>query len=179
MEPNRFFFKLIAIFLQYVLLIAILFPLIYLAQLLKYNFKADEIYLLKILFLAIAIAMPFAVANAFSFANYEKMEITSYLKSKQIHKVAVADSVENLTKTIQQNLVKEPFWTLITQSDNSLVYKVKSLMVSDKVTIQFKPQNNNQTELVIESKPILSFIFLDFARNYRNILKVLLSSKTT
>ena len=88
MEPNRFFFKLIAIFLQYVLLIAILFPLIYLAQLLKYNFKADEIYLLKILFLAIAIAMPFAVANAFSFANYEKMEITNYLKAKQKHKVS-------------------------------------------------------------------------------------------
>jgi hypothetical protein len=179
MEPNRFFFKLIAIFLQYVLLIAIIFPLIYLAQLLKYNFKADEIYLLKILFMAIAIAMPFAVANAFSFANYEKMEITNYLKAKQKHKVAVADSSENLTKTIKQNLDKEPFWTLINQSDNSLVYKVKSLMISDQVTIQFKPQNNNQTELVIESKPVLSFIFLDFARNYRNILKVLLSSKTT
>jgi len=178
MEPNRFFFKLTAIFLQYLLLVAIFFPVIYLAQLVKYNFKADEIYLLKIVFLAIALALPFAVANAFSFANYERMEISSYLKSKQIHEVAVEISADDLAKNIQQNISKEPFWTLQSKNDNTLIYNAKSLMVSDRVTIQFKSQNNNQTKLVIESKPIFSFLFLDFGRNYRNILKVLLASKT-
>jgi len=176
MEPNRFIFKLVAICLQYLLLIAIFFPLVFTTQLMKFNFSTAEIVFVKVLFLAIALALPFAIANAFSFAKFEKMELQYYLKSTQVHKVVVQKSVAQLLNNTLENLSEKPFWTLISQSENSLTYSVKNLILTDLVSLNLKEIAENKTELTLKSKPIQSIIFLDFGRNYRNILNVLMAA---
>lgn len=179
MEPKRFLFKLTAIFLQYILLIIVFLPLVFLAQLLKYNFKMEEILFLKVLFLAIAFAMPFVVANAFAYANYEKMEIDYYLKPNQTHTVTVVGTPESVKATIEGNIQKLPLWVPIQNQSDLLGYKIKNLILNDTLTVSLKPKGETHTELIINSKPVVGFVFLDFARNYRNILTLLTASQPT
>ncbi len=177
MEPNRFLFKLTAIFLQYFLIILVFIPLVYLSHLIKYNFKTQDIVLIRVLFFAVAFAMPFVVANAFSFANFDRMDLKYYLKSKQTHKVIIENNAGNLLINTIENLSIKPFWKLINQTENSASFRVKNLILTDEVTFSFDTISENKTELSITSKPCQSYIFLDFGRNYRNILSVLLATK--
>ena len=179
MEPNRFLFKLTAIFLQYFLLILIFIPLIYIAQLLKYKFNTEQIAFIRILFFAVAFAMPFVVANAFSFANFDKMDIQYYLKSKPRHRVIIEKDASSVLKNTIENLSAKPFWKLKSQTENSANFIVKNLILTDDVTIKTEPLSDKKTEFTITSKPRQSFIFLDFGRNYRNILTVLMATKPT
>lgn len=179
MEPNRFFFKLTAIFLQYFLVILIFIPIIYFAQLLKYKFNNDEIAFIRVLFFAIALAMPFVVANAFAFANFDKMDLRYYLKSKPRHTVIIEKNSSELIKYTIENLSKKPFWKLIESTDSSAKFIVKNLILTDEVKFNAQTTGDNKTELTITSSPRQSYIFLDFGRNYRNILTVLLATKSS
>ena len=177
MEPNRFLFKLVAIFLQYILLIILFLPIIYLFHLLKYKFNTEEIYFIRILFFAIAFAMPFVVANAFSFAKYEQNDLTYYLKSKQHHRVIIKKNAKELLVNTINNLKHTPFWTLTNESENSASFIKKNLLLKDELLIKTNPISETETELYISSKPLIGFIFLDFARNYQNIVDVLLATQ--
>jgi hypothetical protein len=177
MEPNRFLFKLVAILLQYVFVVIIFIPIVYFFHLLKYKFNAEDIYFIRILFFAIAFALPFVVANAFSFANYEKNDLTYYLKSHQKHAVLIQRNSHELLATTINHLTKLPFWKLVNQDTDSATFIKKNLILKDELLIKTKPLSDQQTELIITSKPKIGFIFLDFARNYQNIVEVLLATK--
>ena len=177
MEPNRFFFKLTALFLQYFLMILVLLPFIYFWQLSKAHFHPEEVYIPKILFLAIAIAMPFVVANAFAFAKFENLDLPFYLKASQEHAVVIHEKPEIILQRLKANLAQKPFWILKSEQDNSLVYDVKSIILTDRLRVEFKAMDPDSTALRILSKPRMGFIFLDYGRNYRNILKLLLATK--
>jgi len=177
MEPNRFLFKLTAIILQYILVALIFIPIVYAFQLLKYSFKTEEIEFIRVLFFAVALSMPFTVANAFSFAKFEKIDMAYYLKSNQKHSAFIDLNPSEALENIRTNLSKKDFWKLKSQTENSLNFRVKNLVLTDKVSIVIKPYLNNQTEITINSRPLLSYMFLDFGRNYRNIITVLLAVK--
>ncbi|MCB9251931.1 MAG: hypothetical protein H6605_05650 [Flavobacteriales bacterium] len=176
MEPNRFLFKLTAIFIQFILIAIVFFPLIYLGQLIKYNFEIQNVAILKVIFLSIAFAMPFAVANAFAFAKFQRMELDYYLKSRQKHKITMQNNAENILNNLLSTEKEKPFWTLVSKSSDEIELSVKSLMVSDKVKVKLKNLADNSCEMTIESKPKQSYLFLDFGRNYRNILQVMTAS---
>lgn len=178
MEPNRFFFKLTAILLQYLLIILIIMPFVYLSQLVKYNFRTEEIMMLKVLFLAIALAMPVVVANAFAFAKFERIELTYYLKANQKHSVTIPQESNVILGNVISNISKHPFWTLKNQTKDKLTFSVKHLLIKDNVEVMFKPSFDGNTEVVISSSPSVSFAFLDFGRNYKNILQVLSATKS-
>jgi len=178
MEPNRFFFKLTAILLQYLLIILIIMPFVYLSQLVKYNFNTEEIMMLKVLFLAIALAMPIVVANAFAFAKFERIGLAYYLKSKQKHIVFLPQMPDIILNNVVSNISHNPFWTLINQTEDKLTFSVKHLLIKDKVEINVKPSTEGITEVVISSNPTMSYVFLDFGRNYKNILQVLSATKS-
>ncbi|MFM9944413.1 MAG: hypothetical protein ACKVQB_04200 [Bacteroidia bacterium] len=146
---------------------------------LKYKFNTDEIYFIRVLFFAVAFAMPFVVANAFSFANFDKMDLKYYLKSKPKHQVIIENAASVILKNTIENLGQKPFWTLKSQNENSAVFKVKNLILTDEVNFKTETMAENKTQLTITSKPLQSYIFLDFGRNYRNILNVLLATKST
>lgn len=178
MEPNRFFFKLTAILLQYLLIILIIIPFVYLSQLIKYNFNTEEIMMLKVLFLAIALAMPVVVANAFAFAKFERIELAYYLKSTQKHTVLLPQSSETILANVIRNTSDLPFWTLVDQSSEELTFKVKHLLIKDNVILHTNPKGENSTEVIIRSAPSSSLAFLDFGRNYKNILQLLTATKS-
>ena len=62
--------------------------------------------------------------------------------------------------------------------DEEISLVVKNLVLTDEVIIKANPVSDKKTELTITSKPRQSFIFLDFGRNYRNILTVLMATKS-
>ena len=177
MEPNRFLFKLTAILLQYIFTTIVFIPIVYAVHLIKYNFNTEQIVFIRILFFAIAFALPFVVANAFAFAKFEHNELTYYLKPKQKHTVIVDRNVDELLKTTIAHLSQKPFWEFIGQSENSVHYSVKNIILKDDVFINAKPISDSKTELTILSKPKLALLFLDYGRNYQNIIKVLLATK--
>ncbi len=177
MEPNRFLFKLTAILLQYIFTTIVFIPIVYTVHLIKYNFHTQEIVFIRILFFAVAFALPFVVANAFSFAKFEHNELTYYLKPKQKHTVIVDRNADELLKTTVAHLSEKPFWKFINQSENSVHYSVKNIILKDDVFISAKPISDIKTELTILSKPTLALLFLDYGRNYQNIIKVLLATK--
>jgi len=178
MEPNRFLFKLTAIFLQYIFTVIVFVPIVFLVHLIKYNFKTEDIVFIRVLFFAIAFAMPFAVANAFAFAKYEQNDMTYYLKPFQKHTVFIQKDANEILKSTVINLLEKPFWKLIDQTDISATFTVKNILVTDKVTINLKTLAENKTELTISSKPTLPILYLDFGRNYQNIINVLLAANT-
>jgi len=179
MEPNRFLFKLTAIIIQYILLVIVFIPVVYAFQLLKYKFNSEDIAFIRVLFFSVALAMPFVVANAFSFANFEKIDMAYYLKSNQKFQVIIDGNASEVLNSIKTNLSKKDFWKLKSQTDTTFNYSVKNLIMTDKVNVSVKPLSENKTELIIFSKPKLAYVFLDFGRNYRNILGVLLAIKKT
>lgn len=179
MEPNRFLFKLTAIFLQYIFTIVVFLPIVYLVHLVKYNFNTEQIVFLRVLFFAIAFAMPFVVANAFAFAKYEHYELNYYLKPKQKHTVGIDQNSSLVLTNIKANLALKPFWKLTNQSEDSAEYLVKNILVTDRVTIEATPFSDSKTKLTIQSKPTMPLLFLDFGRNYQNIINVLLATNTT
>lgn len=178
MEPNRFLFKLTAIFLQYIFTIIVFLPIVYMVHLVKYNFNTEQIVFLRVLFFAIAFAMPFVVANAFAFAKFENYELTYYLKPKQKHTVGISQNSSEVLKNLKDNLSEKPFWKLINQSETSIDYSVKNILVTDKVSITATPISDSKTKLTILSKPTFPLLFLDFGRNYQNIINVLLAINT-
>lgn len=173
MEPNRFLFKLTAIFFQYIAVILVFMPLVFLSQLLKYKFQTEEIAFIRVLFFSVALAMPFAVANAFSFANFEKIDLKYYLKSNQVHKVVTPQPTAAVIHNAVTRLSQKPFWKLKNQSSDSITFVVKNLILTDEVSLHCIDRGDGTTELEFESKPRQSYIFLDFGRNYRNILRLL------
>lgn len=173
MEPNRFLFKLSAIVLQYLLMIAVLIPFVYAAHLVKYQFNMEEVVFIRVLFWAIALAMPIVVANAFAFAKYQRIELAYYLKPHQKHTVEMAKPASEIQKAIAHNLSAQPFWDLLSQSENRLNFSVKHLMIKDLVEIHLKPQSDGHTQIAMMSRPARKWAFIDFARNYKNILQVL------
>lgn len=177
MEPNRFLFKLTAILLQYIFTTIVFIPIVYVVHLIKYNFHTQEIVFIRILFFAVAFALPFVVANAFSFAKFEHNELTYYLKPKQKHTLIVDINADELLKTTVAHLSEKPFWKFISQSENTIHYSVKNIILKDDVFISAKPISDIKTELTILSKPSLALLFLDYGRNYQNIIKVLLAIK--
>lgn len=177
MEPNRFLFKLTAILLQYIFTTIVFIPIVYVVHLIKYNFHTQEIVFIRILFFAVAFALPFVVANAFSFAKFEHNELTYYLKPKQKHTLIVDINADELLKTTVAHLSEKPFWKFISQSENTIHYSVKNIILKDDVFISAKPISDIKTELTILSKPSLALLFLDYGRNYQNIIKVLLATK--
>ncbi len=177
MEPNRFLFKLTAILLQYIFTTIVFIPIVYAVHLIKYNFHTQEIVFIRILFFAVAFALPFVVANAFSFAKFEHNELTYYLKPNQKHTVIVDRNADELLKTTVAHLSEKPFWKFISQSENKIHYSVKNIILKDEVFISAKPISDIKTELTILSKPTLALLFLDYGRNYQNIIKVLLATK--
>ncbi len=177
MEPNRFLFKLTAILLQYIFTTIVFIPIVYVVHLLKYNFHTQAIVFIRILFFAVAFDLPFVVANAFSFAKFEHNELTYYLKPKQKHTVIVDINADELLKTTVAHLSEKPFWKFISQSENTIHYSVKNIILKDDVFISAKPISDIKTELTILSKPSLALLFLDYGRNYQNIIKVLLATK--
>ena len=178
MEPNRFLFKLSAILLQYIFTTIVFIPIVYAVHLVKYNFHTEEIVFIRILFFAVAFALPFVVANAFSFAKFEHNELTYYLKPKQKHTVIIDKNASELLKTTVANLSEKPFWKFIEQSENTVHYSVKNIILNDDVFITAKPMSDTQTELTLLSKPKLALLFLDYGRNYQNIINVLLATKS-
>ncbi len=178
MEPNRFLFKLTAILLQYLFLIFVFIPLVYLAHLIKYNFNTETIVFIRILFFAIAFAMPFVVANAFAFAKFENNDITYYLKCKQYHSVVIDKNANDLLNNTVTILASNPFWKLINQTEDTAKFKVKNILIFDHVSLSVKKKSDTQTLLTISSIPKFRLLFLDFGRNYQNIIKVLLASKS-
>ncbi len=178
MEPNRFLFKLTAIFLQYIFTTIVFLPLVFIAHLIKYNFKTEEIVFIRLLFFAVAFALPFVMANAFSFAKYELNDLTYYLKPNQKHAVIIEENAGELIKTTVANLTKKPFWKLAEQSENSAIFFVKNIILTDKVSIDSKSLSDSKTEFTISSKPTFPLLFLDYGRNYQNIINVLLATKS-
>ncbi len=178
MEPNRFLFKLTAILFQYLFLIFVFIPIIYLAHLIKYNFNTEAIVFIRVLFFAIAFAMPFAVANAFAFAKFENNDLTYYLKCRQYHSVVIDEKASTLLKNTVDHLESKPFWKLIKQDECTAHFKVKNILIFDDVTISTHRNSDTQTLLTISSIPKLRILFLDFGRNYQNIITVLLATKS-
>ncbi len=177
MEPNRFLFKLTAILLQYIFTTIVFIPIVYAVHLVKYNFRTEEIVFIRIVFFAVAFALPFVVANAFSFAKFENNELKYYLKPKQKHSVIIEENAGELLKNIVTQLSAKPFWKLISKTENSAHFSVKNIILYDNVSIEAKPISETSTELNIISKPRTPFLFLDYGRNYQNIIHVLMATK--
>lgn len=152
-------------------------PLIYFAFLIQSDFDFGKIIFIRILFFSIALALPFVMINAFAFANFNNFDLKYYLKSKQ--KVIVNIETKNLNTIdeIMSNIQKSKKWIVIEGESDYLIIKKTNLLINDKISVLLKAIDENKHEITIESKPYTSLLFIDFARNYRNIIYVLKTLK--
>ena len=176
MNPNSFFFKLSAIFIQYILLILIATPLIYLTFLLKSNFDFKNILFVRILFFSIALALPIVMINAFAFANFNNFDLKYYLKSSQKIKFEVRnEKLCNLNEVKNKLIVLK--WKVKSEAKDVIVFIKKNTLINDIVSYRIIKVKDSISEIEIVSNPAIKILFIDFARNYRNILTALNASK--
>lgn len=177
MNPNSFFFKLSAIFFQYLLLICIAFPIIYLIFFSLSDFNSDKVVFIRILFFSIALALPFVMVNAFAYAGFKNFELKNYLKPHQRITVKIADENLNDREEIKSNLQNIKNWTFLKEENNCLLFSKSNILIKDKIAVCIIKSEDKNTEIKIDSKPSSMLVVIDFARNYKNIITVLKAIK--
>ncbi|MCC6721642.1 MAG: hypothetical protein IT243_05525 [Bacteroidia bacterium] len=144
----------------------------YLAFLTKSDFNSNQVVFIRILFFSIALALPFVMINAFAFANFNNFDLKFYLKSKQKLNVLVPIDRLNDFNEIKLKLCNLK-WKVIDEKDNFIIFKKSNYFINDIIKYKINNKNANNYDIEITSKPSLKLLFIDFARNYRNILVVL------
>lgn len=161
-------FKLFITFYNVVRLTLVFLPLIY-AILLIRTPSVVSIPILKVLFLSFAPALGVAVWNALRFDQFHLMPPESYQKSTQEASVKINVKPE-LIKEVAQNVCNKRKWKLISEGEHSL--ELRTSPARDKVMLRW-----DDTTLSITSKPAYPWIFIDFGRNYKNIIELLVQIK--
>lgn len=161
-------FKLLITLYNVVRLTLVFIPLIY-AILLIRTPSVIEIPLLKVLFLSFAPALGTAVWNALRFEQFHHLATTYYQKSAQMVEINYPADGETIRKAVGE-YVNQRKWRWLSESDHHI--ELKSSPARDRIHIEWT------NELIkVESKPAFPWIFIDFGRNYKNILQLLIVIK--
>lgn len=131
---------------------------------------------IRILFFSIALALPIVMINAFAFANFNNFDLKYYLKSSQKIKFeAKNEKLCNLSEV--KNKLINLNWKVKSEANDEIIFLKKNTLVNDIVRYRIVNLKNNISEIEIVSNPTAKILFIDFARNYRNIITVLNASK--
>lgn len=160
------FFKVLITFYNMFRLTLVFVPLIY-AILLIRTPQAVEIPILKVLFLSFAPALAVSVWNALRFEQYELLNPEYYQRSVQKVCIELQVTEQEIIQAIEPFLQKRK-WKLLNQEENT--WYLRTSPMRDQVVIRL-----DGNSLCIESKPYLPWLFIDYGRNYKNIIQLLVA----
>lgn len=141
-------------------------PLIY-AILVIRTPQALDIVWLKVLFLSFAPALAVSVWNALRYEQYELLKTEYYQRSQQKVCIELAVDHNDLLQALEPFVSKRK-WKLLQQTDGK--YMLRTSPMRDQVEI-----TSDGNTLCISSKPYFSWLFIDFGRNYQNIIRLLVA----
>lgn len=162
------FFKLLITFYNVIRLSLVFLPLIY-AILLIRTPSVIEIPLLKVLFLSFAPALGVAVWNALRFEQYQLISPEYYQKSKQEIEITYQTDTGKLVQAVKE-LADQRKWKVLAEREGSI--QLRTSPARDRIDVQWDAEH-----IKVSSKPAYSWIFIDFGRNYKNILQLLVQIK--
>lgn len=114
--------------------------------------------------------------NAFAFADFNNFDLKYYLKSFQKIKFEVKNEKLCNLNEVKNKLINLN-WIVKSEANDKIIFLKKNTLVNDIVSFRIINETDNITEVEIVSNPTTKFLFIDFARNYRNIITVLNASK--
>ena len=162
------FFKLLITFYNVIRLSLVFLPLIY-AILLIRTPSVIEIPLLKVLFLSFAPALGVAVWNALRFEQYQLISPEYYQKSKQEIEIAYQTDSGKLVQAVKE-LAAQRKWKVLAEGEGYI--ELRTSPARDRIDVQW-----DAAHIKVSSKPAYPWIFIDFGRNYKNILQLLVQIK--
>lgn len=147
-------------------LTVVFIPLIY-AILIIRTPQAIEVAWLKVLFLSFAPALGVAVWNALRFEQFELLKAEYYQRSRQKVCVELVVEQKDLQKALEPFLQKRK-WKQLKESEHKSLLRTSPMRDQVEITME-------ENRLCIESRPAFSWIFIDFGRNYKNIIQLLVA----
>lgn len=169
-------FKLSVTTINVILLMLIFIPFFYsliivFPQSIKYGYTFIAKNFKMVLFISFAPALLIAAFNFIEFEAFRKIDAKFYQKARQKLTLKFKEKVpsiqeENLLKTL---LNQKGNWKILSSDENHIKFKRTSRYFITDI-IEIKTLDNHRLEL--SSKPRLKVWFIDFGRNYRNLLSI-------